>query len=388
MNRFNRRSFPLTVCLALAPLLGCPADDTASEDPGSTSSDATGDLESSGTPTGPEGSSSTSSASTGATDPRDSSSGEDTGQPAGGIETCVNMAGFFVNAPTSTETVACDLTDGSSSTCCRFTFGSAAVEDGPYCPPSRTSPPPYGLSVYDGATNPGLRAFNGAYLDDIEADGYAPMVDANGDTNIVTGLGAGGSDDSNCLAIDQEFDLTIEVTVPLSPTLAASPSELGEVENLGVSLMGVPGTGHPPSAVNGPSMGGPPPGESDAINVPSIGSCGAHPDPGGYLHDHFIPQVMNAVLQANGIASTDVECTGYVQETTAQYGFAKDGFPIYASRDDADALPDDLDVCNGHSHATPAFPDGIYHYHASESAAPNFMPCLSGVAVQQSFRYY
>lgn len=316
------------------------------------------------------------------------SSEDGTGQPAGGIETCEDMAAFFVNAPASTEAVECDLVDGTLVTCCRFTFSSDLAEDGPYCPPSRTSAPPYGLSVYDGATNPGLRAFNGDYLDDIEADGYAPMVDENGDTNVVTTLGPGASEDSNCLAIDQDFGLTIEVNVPLSPTLASGPSEIGEVENLGVSLMGTPGTGHPPSATLGPSMGGPPGGLTGSINVPSIGSCGAHPDPAGYLHDHFVPQVMNAVLDANGIAASDVECTRYDQEPTAVYGFAKDGFPIYASRDEAGELPGDLDACRGHTHSTTEFPDGTYHYHASETAVPNFMGCLSGVAVERSFRYY
>lgn len=118
------------------------------------------------------------------------------------------------------------------------------------------------------------------------------------------------------------------------------------------------------------------------------GAGGLDPDPAGYLHDHFIPQVMNAVLDANGIASCDVECTRYEQEPTAMYGFAKDGFPIYASRDEEAELPVDLDAYSGHTHVTSEFPDGTYRYHASESAVPNLMSCLSGVAVEQPFRYY
>ena len=42
-------------------------------------------------------------------------------------------------------------------------------------------------------------------------------------------------------------------------------------------------------------------------------------------------------------------------------------------------------------HSTPTTPpdnDGVYHYHAAEDQAPNTMPCLSGVSVRQSFRYY
>ena len=301
--------------------------------------------------------------------------------------TCEAMAALFVNTPETTSTQDCSLSDGSTATCCNFTFGSDLVEDGPYCPGSKTSPAPYGLSVYDGATNPGLRPFNGDYLQDIEDDGYDPMVDDDGNTNIVTSLQGGASDGSNCLAIDQDGGLTIEVNVPLNPKMASAATTLREVENLGVSIHGVPSTGDPPSATMGPSMGGPGGGDSTAINVPSIGSCGAHPDPGGYLHDHFIPQVMNSVLAAQGIGTDEVECTRYTQTTTGLYGFAKDGHPIYSSRDSEGEIPGDLDACQGHTSATDEFPDGVYHYHASETAAPNFMSCLSGVAVSSSFSY-
>ncbi|MEO0324379.1 MAG: YHYH protein [Myxococcota bacterium] len=307
---------------------------------------------------------------------------------AGGDASCDDLVALFVNAPDTVTESDCALENGSTTTCCTLTFGSDVMEDGPYCPASRTSPAPYGLSVYDGATRPGLRPFNGDYLDDIVADGYDPMFDDAGNTNIVTGLGGGGpGEGSNCLALDQDFGLTIEVNVPLVPTLGDAASELGEVENYGVSVMGIPATGDPPSATMGPMMGMGGGGGGTAINVPSIGSCGAHPDPGGYLHDHFIPQVMNAVLESQGIGPDEVECTRYVQDTTTLYGFAKDGFPIYSSRNEDGSLPE-LDECNGEFGPTPDFPDGIYHYHAVENAAPNVPPCLRGVPVRQSFRYF
>lgn len=387
MQRNQRSLSLLALAIGLVPLaIGCPADTGATTDEVSTTSGTTsGGSETLADSSGGGGTSS-GSESSGAT--TDEVSTDSSGTGGGGVASCEEMAALFVNTPATTETADCDLSDGSATTCCTFTFSSGLVEDGPYCPASRTSAPPYGLSVYDGATNPGLRPFNGDYLDDIEADGYDPMVDENGNTNIVTGLGGGPpADGSNCLAIDQDPALVIEVNVPLFPTMAAAPNQLGEVENLGVSVMGVPGTGDPPSATMGPQMGGPGGGKTDAINVPSIGSCGAHPDPAGYLHDHFVPQVMNAVLEANGIQPGDVECTTYEQNSTALYGFAKDGFPIYASRDDEGSVPEDLDECSGHTQATPQFPDGTYHYHASESVAPNFMTCLSGVPVEQSFRY-
>lgn len=309
------------------------------------------------------------------------------GDSGGGAASCDALAALFVNPPLETVEADCALTDGTTTTCCSFSFASDLVEDGPYCPESTTSPPPYGLSVYDGATRPGLRPFDGDYLQDIEDDGYDPMVDAEGNTRIVTGLG--GPPDgtgSNCLAMAQDFELVLTATVPLSPRRASASRTLGEVEYLGISVMGVPATGDPPSATRGPMMGmGPPAGT--AINVPSIGACGAHPDPAGYLHDHFVPQVMNTVLASQGISSDLVSCTTYEQRTTGLYGIAKDGFLIYLSHDADGTLPSDLDGCHGHERPTPELPDGAYHYHASETEAPNFMPCLSGVPVARSFGY-
>ncbi|MEM6993376.1 MAG: YHYH protein, partial [Myxococcota bacterium] len=40
--------------------------------------------------------------------------------------------------------------------------------------------------------------------------------------------------------------------------------------------------------------------------------------------------------------------------------------------------PSDLDECLGHEGATPEFPDGMYHYHLSETS-PYMMTCYHGV---------
>ena len=214
------------------------------------------------------------------------------------------------------------------------------------------------------------------------------MVDGAGNTRILTDLSgpppAGGS---NCLAVDQDPGLLLHATIPLTPRRAGASQALRSVENIGISVMGVPATGDPPSATMGPMGMGPPPGGATAINVPSIGSCGAHPDPAGYLHDHFVPQVINSVLASQGIPSDQVLCTTYEQRTVGLYGLAKDGYPIYLSRDQDGSLPTDLDACRGHEGPTAEHPGGVYHYHASETEAPNFMPCLNGVSVLRSFSY-
>ncbi|WP_424000175.1 YHYH protein [Maribacter sp. IgM3_T14_3] len=50
-----------------------------------------------------------------------------------------------------------------------------------------------------------------------------------------------------------------------------------------------------------------------------------------------------------------------------------------------DVEPTDLDDCRGTIAATTEFPDGTYHYVASNSLAPNAPDCLKGVAVTDYF---
>ena len=155
----------------------------------------------------------------------------------------------------------------------------------------------------------------------------------------------------------------------LAPDL---PEQIGEVGFIGLSLDGIPFAGNPPSVVE---RGG---------NIPSIGGCGGHIDPRGYLHWHLGAEEANSVLDANGIL--DVRCTAVPQSTTALIGFAKDGYPIYASQDAA-GLPTGLDGCGGHTSATADYSDGVYHYHVSATDAPNVPSCVVGASATQPFRF-
>ena len=71
--------------------------------------------------------------------------------------------------------------------------------------------------------------------------------------------------------------------------------------------------------------------------------------------------------------------------TSALIGFAKDGYPMYASKDTGGATPTGLDSCNGHTGVTTEFPNGIYHYHASATGIPNLPTCVKGVSVTNNF---
>lgn len=133
----------------------------------------------------------------------------------------------------------------------------------------------------------------------------------------------------------------------------------------------------------------------------------AHVQPGGSYHYHGMPE---GFITKRGGSST----------TMTLIGWAADGFPIYArygyaladdassdlkvvtgsyqmvsdvseSRPPTDSFPlgtfaqdyeyvegsGDLDSCNGRMGVTPEFPDGIYHYYATDSY-PYFLRCVTG----------
>lgn len=289
----------------------------------------------------------------------------------------IQEAYFSTASLQSFDLVDYTLENGSATTCYRLVFSSNPVAGGPYCP--KTIDDIGGVGIYDGATNPGFQVLKRSLWEAMEADGY-DIVDEDGNITIQdpgAGMGGGGA---ACLEASPDDGLDLTFLLPVSPELLGSPDQLTIVENLGVSLEGIPLTGDPPSVVQGPpGMGG------GGGSIPSIDPCGGHVDPFGYYHLHFLPQEMNSVLIAYDI--TEVSCTDFAQNTTALVGFAKDGYPIYASRDSDGSLPADLDDCNGHTAATTEYPDGTYHYHASTTMAPNVPPCLVGAAATGAFTF-
>ena len=50
-------------------------------------------------------------------------------------------------------------------------------------------------------------------------------------------------------------------------------------------------------------------------------------------------------------------------------------------------LPANLDECQGHITTTADFSSEIYHYHVSNSSAPNLPTCLKGISARNSFVY-
>ncbi|NQX84668.1 MAG: YHYH protein [Flavobacteriaceae bacterium] len=275
----------------------------------------------------------------------------------------------------SVTLVNATLTDGTTAECYQLVFKSNPVADGPYCP--ETINDIGGVGIYDGNTNPGFQVMKAELWNAMEADGY-DIVDENGNINIVDpGATTGGPPSvSACLEATADDDLQLTFLIPAVPKLATSNDEISQVEHMGVSRDGIPMTGHPPSATQ--AGGG-------IAGIPSIDPCGGHMDPFGYYHLHFGPEEMNNVLAANNM--TDVSCTNFTQSETAFIGFAKDGYPIYAAKDEDGTLPSDLDECQGHFGVTADYPDGVYHYHVSNTSAPNLPECLKGVSAVDALTY-
>ncbi len=100
-----------------------------------------------------------------------------------------------------------------------------------------------------------------------------------------------------------------------------------------------------------------------------IDSCNGHPlASGDSYHYHGVPYCITDVVDVDESHSTMI-------------GVLLDGFPIYGPQgaDGVAMSNSDLDECSGHVEATTEFPDGIYHYHLTEDAAPYSIDCFHGV---------
>jgi YHYH protein len=100
-----------------------------------------------------------------------------------------------------------------------------------------------------------------------------------------------------------------------------------------------------------------------------LDSCNGHPlmDWTSY-HYHGVPYCITDAIDVAG-------------EHSRILGFVKDGFPVYGPQNtDGTKLKNaDLDECSGHVGPTPEFPNGMYHYHLTDDAAPYSLDCYHGV---------
>ena len=128
------------------------------------------------------------------------------------------------------------------------------------------------------------------------------------------------------------------MTIPTNPA-EASTKEATTLGPIGMALNGVP--------IYNDREGGNVP--VDAGVLTSMDRAGAHPGPGNTYHYHFTG-----------------DFTG--NDDAKLIGFLRDGFPIYARKDNDGTYPTNLDANGGHVGTTADFSTAIYHYHASNTA--------------------
>lgn len=125
------------------------------------------------------------------------------------------------------------------------------------------------------------------------------------------------------------------MTIPAKP-VASTTHEETTLGAIGLALNGVP--------IYNDREGGNV--ALDALTITTFDYSGAHPGPSKDYHYHTTGRY------------TTTDDANLV-------GFLRDGFPIYGRKDNSGTYPSDLDTYGGHTGATADFPDGIYHYHAS-----------------------
>ena len=134
--------------------------------------------------------------------------------------------------------------------------------------------------------------------------------------------------------------------IPAQPACAASTSDTA-MDAIGVASNGVVFFNQY-AAGNAPLTS----------EIASFDLYAGHPAMRGNYHYHLEPSFLTA------------------SNKSALIGWALDGFPVYGPQNPGGSTPV-LDACNGEFGATPEFPGGIYHYHAS-SAPPYLLGCYAG----------
>jgi hypothetical protein len=141
---------------------------------------------------------------------------------------------------------------------------------------------------------------------------------------------------------------SLVLRVPVTPT-SATPSDT-PMGPMGIAINGV--------ALFNQYAAGRSPLTGEII---SFDRYNGHPQQSGQYHYHLEPL---------WLTSRDGQA--------ALIGVLLDGYPVYGPRETGGTLPSGLDTCNGHTHATPDFPAGSYHYHVTTSV-PYISGCFAGV---------
>ena len=140
---------------------------------------------------------------------------------------------------------------------------------------------------------------------------------------------------------------TYVLTIPIAPAIAANASDT-PLDAIGVALNGVVFFNQ--YAAGRVALG---------PEIVSFDQYNGHPAMRNNYHYHWEPLFLTQ------------------SSKSVLIGFMLDGFPIYGPQETTGMAPTGLDSCNGHTHATLEYPNGIYHYHVV-SSPPYLVGCFRG----------
>lgn len=285
--------------------------------------------------------------------------GDDPTQPE--VDPFVFASGALIETVTTTT---CTLSNGESSSCYRLVIaGAPANHDvGTFCPTDIYATADEAGIWFDGSGE--VYDLDGEFIQNLPTiyndDNWQLYNPETGLVNVTEteeecdGAARPNVDPSlqnHCVECSLDYvggGVSATYIIPVQPTLASSPSQLGNTD-VGLSLSGVAlALPAPVDAILG------------AYTIAAFDDCAGHVNPVAGYHYHG----------SAGCSEVNAESDGHA----SLMGLAMDGFGIYGMLDAAGNESSDLDECRGHSDETRG-----YHYHAASIAENMFIGCFSGL---------
>jgi hypothetical protein len=286
----------------------------------------------------------------------------------------VNPLLFLDGASLTISTIACTLSNGTSTTCYKIVSTSTPSDHamGPWCPNNISDDASQGGiwlqsgNVYDvdGAFIQNLATFynNSTWQMYNASTGVITKTLTQADCAAAANPNVGVAYQNYCVECLPSYitGLTQTYVFPVTPVKLTTSTAFG----MGP---GAPGPSVRGLAFNGVRFDAPAPVNAilNAYTLAPFDDAGGHINLAAGYHYHA----------ATGLTTNIDQCDGHAP----MIGYALDGHGIYAHANEDATLPTDLDACFGHYDDTRG-----YHYHVDEAGNNNFINCIFGAYVTAS----
>ncbi len=274
---------------------------------------------------------------------------------------------LFLSASTTVTTVACTLSDGTTTTCYQIVSKSTPSDHqvGPWCPDNISDGAEAGGiwleggEVYDvdGAFIAGLATFyNDTKWKMYDANGDIYTTDTKEECAAAANPNVGAEYANFCVECLPSYvsDITQTYLLPVTPVRKTTSTSFGTGPmSSGPAVRGL--------AFNGIRYDAPAPTDAilGAYTLAPFDDAGGHINLNAGYHYHAATGLSTNVAQTDGHAP--------------QIGYAIDGHPLHAQLNTDGNEPTDLDGCRGHY-------DDLrgYHYHVAAPGTNSFLSCIAG----------